>query len=238
MINTLAIALSSLLALPASLACPAKSHTNTPCRPVSGDKMISSFQLVLYNSTVAVWDPYMNSVVDTIAVPGLSFNPALHSSGVRHDLLDRLPYDVASRRVLRQRNLTAVTGGVYGGFQDTAYSTTFVLGTFLSSVIRVSADSETAATWYLQTPPDHTVHGLSGLVSLPDDKSLLVVDNADGQLYRFDISAAERTPVRVGGSVYAVSEWFVDDKVAGTLAGNRTKRPLVNIPAQINALLI
>ncbi|KAJ0167641.1 hypothetical protein CTA2_1394 [Colletotrichum tanaceti] len=223
---------------------------------------------VLYNSTVAVWDPYMNSVVDTIAVPGLSFNPALHSSGVRHDLLDRLPViidagaafarparasrattsSLTSRRVLRQRNLTAVTGGVYGGFQDTAYSTTFVLGTFLSSVIRVSADSETAATWYLQTPPDHTVHGLSGLVSLPDDKSLLVVDNADGQLYRFDISAAERTPVRVPltgaepawrrRSVYAVSEWFVDDKVAGTLAGNRTKRPLVNIPAQINALLI
>ncbi|TKW51705.1 hypothetical protein CTA1_12035 [Colletotrichum tanaceti] len=236
MINTLAIALSSLLALPASLACPAKSHTNTPCRPVSGDKMISSFQLVLYNSTVAVWDPYMNSVVDTIAVPGLSFNPALHSSGGISGDNFLIKYDVASRRVLRQRNLTAVTGGVYGGFQDTAYSTTFVLGTFLSSVIRVSADSETAATWYLQTPPDHTVHGLSGLVSLPDDKSLLVVDNADGQLYRFDISAAERTPV--GGSVYAVSEWFVDDKVAGTLAGNRTKRPLVNIPAQINALLI
>ncbi|TQN64770.1 Core trichothecene cluster (CTC) protein 14 [Colletotrichum shisoi] len=350
MISTLTLALSSLLALPVSLACPTKPHTNTTCRPVSGDKTIASFQLypenadfdtkrcvaVLYNSTVAVWDPYTNSIVDTITVPGLSFNPKLHSSGVRRDPLDRLSiiidagaafdtggqdisgdnflvkYDLASRQVLWQRNLTAVTGGVYSGFQDTAHAadgTTFALGTFPSSIIRVSADGKTAAAWYAQTPPDHTVHGLSGLVSSPDGKSLLVVDNADGQLYRFDISAAEGTPVRVpltgaeligtsldgvsipsryqgtvilvtdnaagtvvlrsrdaswdaaevlgtvpasplaeggasvttvqiGGSVYAVSEWFMDEKVAGTLAGNRTEWPLVDISAQIDALLI
>ncbi|KZL69270.1 tri14-like protein [Colletotrichum incanum] len=365
MINSLAVLLPALLALPASLACPTKSHANTTCSSVSGDKTISSFQLypenadydakrcvaylrytirlplvyldvVLYNSTVAVWDPSTNSIVDTITVPGLSFNPLLHASGVRRDPLDRLSviidagaafdtagqnisgdnflvkYDLASRQVLWQRNLTALTDGAYSGFQDTAHAadgTTFALGTFPSSIIRVSADGETANTWYLQTPPDHTVHGLSGLVSSPDGKSLLVVDNADGQLYRFHISAAEGSPVRVplsgaaligtaldgvsipsryhgtvilvsdnsagtvvlrsqdgtwnaaevlgtvpasplaeggasvatvqlGGSIYAVSEWFMDDKVAGTLAGNRTEWPLVDITAKVDALLV
>ncbi|GJC94073.1 TRI14-like protein [Colletotrichum higginsianum] len=345
MINTLALALSSLLALPSGLPYQASHQHYLPSRlgrqddlffpavPENADydtKRCVAYLSVLYNSTVAVWDPYTNSVVDTIAVPGLSFNPTLHSSGVRRDPLDRLSiiidagaafdtagqdisgdnflvkYDLASRQVLWQRNLTAVTGGVYSGFQDTAHAadgTTFALGTFPSSIIRVSADGETAAAWYLQTPPDHTVHGLSGLVSSPDGKSLLVVDNADGQLYRFDISAAEGAPVRVpltgaeligtaldgvsipsryhgtvilvsdnaagtvvlrsqdgswdaaevlgtvpasplaeaepvGGSVYAVSEWFMDDKVAGTLAGNRTEWPLVDISAQIDALLI
>ncbi|WYZ43733.1 hypothetical protein EsH8_VII_000169 [Colletotrichum jinshuiense] len=353
MITTLAFVLPALLALPTSLACPTKPHANTTCNSVSGNKTVSSFQLypenadfdtkrcvaylsVLYNSTVAVWDPYTNSVIETIAVPGLSFNSALHSSGVRRDPLDRLSiiidagaafdtggqnisgdnflvkYDLTSRQVLWQRNLTALTDGVYSGFQDTAHAidgTTFALGTFPSSIIRVSPDGEHASPWYLKTPPDHTVHGLSGLVTSPDGKSLLVVDNADGQLYRFDISATEGTPVRVplsgatrigsaldgvsipsryhgtvilvsdnvagtvvlrsqdgkweaaevlgtvpspplgaggasvatvqvGGSVYAVSEWFADDKVAGTLAGNRTEWPLFDISSEVDALLV
>ncbi|KAK2032384.1 hypothetical protein LX32DRAFT_555422 [Colletotrichum zoysiae] len=352
MVNTLAVVLPALLALPASFASPTKPSADTDCVPISGDKTISAFQLypenadydtkrcvaylsVLYNATVAVWDPSANSIVDTIAMTGLSFDPLLHASGVRRDPLDRLSiivdagaafdtsgqdisgdnflvkYDLGSRRELWRRNLTAVTAGVYGGFQDTAHTadgTTFALGTYPSSIIRVSADGKDAAAWYLRTPPDHTVHGLSGLVTSPDGRSLLVVDNSDGQLYRFDISAAEGTPVRVplsgaaaigtaldgvslpsryggtvilvsddaagtvvlrsrdaawneaevlgtvpglpsaegaasvttvqiGGSVYAVSEWFADDKVAGTLAGNRTEWPLIDITAKFDALL-
>ncbi|KAK1988564.1 hypothetical protein LZ30DRAFT_683820 [Colletotrichum cereale] len=354
MINTFAIALPALLAaLPTSLAHPTeKPRANTTCASVSGDKTISSFQLypenadydtkrcvayfsVLFNATVAVWDPATNSIADTITLPGLSFDPLLHASGVRRDPLDRLSiivdagtafdtagqdisgdnflikYDLASRQVLWQRNLTALTDGAYGGFQDTAHAadgTTFALGSYPSSIIRVSADGETAAPWYLHTPADHTVHGLSGLVASPDGKALLVADNTDGQLYRFDTAAAQGSPARVplsgaarvgnaldgvsipsryhgtvilasdnaagtvvlrsrdatwaaaevvgtvpglpaaegaanvatleiGGSVYAVSEWFADPKVPGTQAGNRTEWPLVDITAKIDALL-
>ncbi|EFQ27717.1 hypothetical protein CGRA01v4_02877 [Colletotrichum graminicola] len=352
MINTLAVFLPALLALPASLASPISSSASKDCAPVSGDKTISAFQLypenadydtkrcvaylsVLYNATVAVWDPSANSIVDTISLSGLSFNPLLHASGVRRDPLDRLSiivdagsafdtsgqniagdnflvkYDLSSRQELWRRNLTAVTGGVYGGFQDTAHAadgTTFALGTYPSSIIRVSADGGDAAAWYLRTPPDHTVHGFSGLVTSPDGRSLLVVDSSDGQMYRFNLSAAEGTPVRVplsgaaligtaldgvsipsryngtvilvsddaagtvvlrsrdaswdeaevlgtvpgpltaegaasvttvqiGGSVYAVSEWFTDAIVPGTLAGNRTEWPLVDITAKVDALL-
>ncbi|KAK1997243.1 hypothetical protein LX36DRAFT_711783 [Colletotrichum falcatum] len=334
------------------MASPLKSFDDSGCAPVSGNKTISAFQLypenadydtkrcvaylsVLYNATVAVWDPSANAVVETIAVPGLSFDPLLHASGVRRDPRDRLSiivdagtafdtagqniagdnflvkYDLGSRQELWRRNLSAVTDGVYGGFQDTAHAadgTTFALGTFPSSIIRVSADGEDAAAWYLRTPPDHTARGFSGLVTSPDSESLLVVDSTDGQLYRFDISAAQGTPVRVplsgaaligtaldgvslpsryngtvilasdnaagtvvlcsqdgtwdeaevlgtvpglpsaegafsvttveiGGSVYAVSEWFTDPVVPGTLAGNRTEWPLVDITANIDALL-
>ncbi|KAF6793381.1 hypothetical protein CMUS01_16100 [Colletotrichum musicola] len=340
-----------LLALPAIQACPTKSSQNTACAPVSGNKTIESFQLypenadfdtkrcvayfsVLYNTTVAAYDPY-TSTVSTIELPGLSFDPILHSSGVRVDPLDRLSiivdagaafdtegkdisgdnilvkYDLTTRQVLWQRNLTEVTGGVYGGFQDTAHGadgTTYALGTFPSSIIRVSPDGKDAKSWYLKTPADHTIHGLSGLVSAPDGKSILVADSADGQLYKFDISKEQGEPVRVpltgaeiigkaldgvsipsrykgkvilvsdnvdgtvvlhspdakwesakvvgtipngyladggstvatvqiGGSVYVVTEYFGDAKVEGTLAGNRTEWPLIDITAQVDALL-
>ncbi|KAF9874899.1 hypothetical protein CkaCkLH20_07593 [Colletotrichum karsti] len=341
-----------LLALPAAQACPTKQQSNTTCGQVSGNKTVNSFQLypenadfdtkrcvayfsVLYNTTVASWNP-VTSEIQTIEIPGLSFDSELHTSGVRVDPLDRLSiivdagsafdtegknitgdnilvkYDLTEKKVLWQRNLTEVTGGVYGGFQDTAHGadgTTFALGTFPSSIIRVSPDGSEATAWYLKTPADHTIHGLSGLVSAPDGKSILVADSSDGQLYRFDITAATApTPVRVpltsasiigsaldgvsipsryngtvilvsdnvngtvvlhsadakwesaavvgtvpngyladggstvatvqiGGSVYAVTEWFGDAKVVGTLAGNRTEWPLVDITANIDGFL-
>ncbi|OHE97528.1 hypothetical protein CORC01_07143 [Colletotrichum orchidophilum] len=341
------------LALPAVQACPTKHHhSSTACAQVTGNQTINAFQLypenadfdkkrcvayfsVLYNATVASWNP-STSEIKTIEIPGLSFNPEFHSSGVRIDPLDRLSivinagaafdtagqnitgdntlvkYDLTKKHVLWQRNLTEVTGGVYGGFQDTAHGpdgTTYALGTFPSSIIRVSPDGSEAVAWYLKTPANHTIHGFSGLVSSPDGKSLLVVDSSDGQLYRFDTANAKAsTPVRVpltsaktigaaldgvsipsryngtvilvsdnvkgtvvlhsadakwesaavvgtvpnayladggsttttvqiGGSVYASTEYFGDAKVAGTLAGNRTEWPLIDITANINGFL-
>ncbi|KAJ5014692.1 Core trichothecene cluster (CTC) protein 14 [Colletotrichum sp. SAR 10_99] len=343
-----------LLALPAVQACPTK-HQNTTCESVSGNKTVNAFQLypenadfdekrclayfsVLYNASVATWNPY-TSEIKTIELPGLSFDSELHSSGVRVDPLDRLSiiidagsafdtagqnitgdnilvkYDLTEEKVLWQRNLTEVTGGVYGGFQDTAHGpdgTTYALGTFPSSIIRVSPDGSEATAWYLKTPADHTIHGFSGLVAAPNGKSILIADSSDGQLYRFNLDTASNatapTPTRVpltlastigsaldgasipsrykgtvilvsdnvdgtvvlhsadgkwdsaavigtvpnaylaeggsttatvqiGGSVYSVTEWFGDDKVAGTLAGNRTEWPLVDITADIDAFL-
>ncbi|TDZ21893.1 Core trichothecene cluster (CTC) protein 14 [Colletotrichum orbiculare MAFF 240422] len=345
-----------LLALPAIQACPTKHHTtaNATCGPVAGNKTIEAFQLypenadfdtkrcvayfsVLYNATVASWNPY-TSEIQTIEIPGLSFDSALHSSGVRIDPLDRLSiivdagsafdtagqnitgdnflvkYDLTEKKILWQRNLSEVTDGVYGGFQDTAHGpdgTTYALGTYPSSIIRVSPDGSKADAWYLKTPANHTIHGLSGLVNAPDGRSILVADNTDGQLYRFNIEAnsSTRVPVlvpltgaakigssldgvsiparyngtvilatdnvdgtvvlhsadakwdsaavlgavpnaysaeggntvasvEIGGSVYSVTEWFIDSvKVPGTLAGNRTEWPLVDITASIDAIL-
>ena len=43
--------------------------------------------------------------------------------------------------------------------------------------------------------------------------------------------------VEMGGRVYIVEEWFTDPLVPGTSAGNRTSFPLVDVTAQLDALV-
>ncbi|KAM5350642.1 hypothetical protein ACJ41O_007147 [Fusarium nematophilum] len=343
---------SSLLLLSAStVSVFADKCSGSHCASISGNKTINSFQLYpenaffdesrcsvyfssVYNATIAVWDPYVNAVVDSIKVPGLSGNPLLHASGVKVDPLGRLSividagaafdtggqdisgdnflvkYDLESRRVLWQRNLTAVTKGVYSGYQDIEHDeqgNTFVIGTYPSSIIRVSANNENAKAWYLAQPPDHTKHGFTGAVSVGD--SIIVPDNTDGQLYRFnkrgksgkavriplssgktpigegldgaflppsykgtvllvsdntngtivlhsadgkwnkarnlgtianaylDVGGSTVATFQVGSSIYTVTEFFGDERVKGTLAGNRTSFPLVDITKEVADLL-
>ncbi|KAH7000774.1 hypothetical protein EDB80DRAFT_812120 [Ilyonectria destructans] len=323
------------------------------CPSPAGNLSVSAFQLypenadfdtkrcvayfsVLYNSSVAVYNPYKNTVVDVIEFPGLSGNPLLHASGVQVDPFDRLSvvvdagssfdtggqdisgnnwlvkYSLQEDRVLWQYNLTAVTAGAYSGFQDIEHDrhgNTFVLGTFPTSLIRVTADGKKATPWYLGPRSDPIVAGFTGLVNIGD--ALVVSNVTDGQLYRFDITSAQGTPVRIplttaqdriggpldgvylppryagkvilvsdnvggtivlrssdakwktaerlgvvpndlvaqGGStvasvqigdrIYAVTEFFGDSQqiVPGTLAGNRTAFPLIDISAQVEKLL-
>jgi hypothetical protein len=160
--------------------------------------------------------------VHTFEAPGLSGNPLLHSSGVRVDPLDRLSvvidagaafdtggqniegdnflvkFDLVDKSLLWRANLTNATAGVYGGYQDSESDdagNTFVLGTFPSSLIKVSADGKSIVPWYLVEPANHTIHGFSGIAR--KDDTLLVTDNSDGQLYRFDIKASKGKPVHV-----------------------------------------
>ncbi|KAF4996348.1 hypothetical protein FDECE_12492 [Fusarium decemcellulare] len=342
---------SSIALLSASATVVLGRSSGSHCASISGDVTINSFQLYpenvgfdesrcsvyfssVYNATIAVWDPYVNAVIDSIKFKGLSGNPLLHASGVKVDPLGRLSvvidagaafdtegkdisgdnflvkYDLKSRRELWRRNLTAVTNGVYSGFQDIehdSHGNTFVIGTFPSSIIRVSANNEKATPWYLAKPPDHTKHGYTGAVSIGD--YIIVPDNTDGQLYRFNkndksgkrfkvslssgnkpigtgldgaflppsyhgtvllvsdnsngtivLRSADRkwsraqklgvipnrfltaggstvASFQVGSSIYSVTEYFGDSKVPGTLAGNRTKFPLVDITKQVEALL-
>jgi hypothetical protein len=92
---------------------------------------------------VAVYDPYQDSMVDIITFDGISLNPALHLGGVAVDPLTDLvtivvdagaafvtggkdvtgdnwiiKYDPAAKKVVWRLNITEVTGGRYGGFQD------------------------------------------------------------------------------------------------------------------------
>ena len=175
---------------------------------------------VLYNSTVAAWNPQTDKIEKTITIPGLSGDSLLHLSGVKVDPLDRLSmivdagtafdtaganitgknylvkYDLASDKILWTADLGILTNGTYGGFQDVAHDakgTSFALGTFPSSLVRVTADGQ-AEAWYLREPADHTIKGFCGLVPSPDGKSLLVSDSSDGKLYRFNMAAAKGVP--------------------------------------------
>lgn len=282
-----------------------------------------------------MYDPYKKRIVDTIHLPGLSGDPVLHMSGVVVDpqgllsvivdagaAFDTQGQDISGDnflvkvdpnhgQVLWRKNLTEVTNGVYGGYQDAAHDThgnTFVVGTFPTSIVKVGSNGSTAISWYLQPQPNQTVPGLSGLAASGD--ILLSTDSSDGQLYRFNMTekvghkihvplkgsnatrignsldgillpkqfngtvllvsdttdgtvvlrsadglwtSAEMVGtvpnlylsqngfsvdnVEIGGSLYSVTEFFLDEKVPGTLAGNRTQFPLVDITHQVLELL-
>lgn len=166
---------------------------------------------------MAVFDPYTNTIVDSITFPGLSGDPTLHlgpalpdQSGGLTILLDAaaafstggadvsgsnilIKYDLAQRAVVWQRNLTAeVTQGRFGGFQDVEHDragNVYVVGTFPGTILRADKDGNGLSTWFL--PPqaqlaNTTVAGLGGIASIREADVLLVNNNADGQIYRFD----------------------------------------------------
>jgi outer membrane protein assembly factor BamB len=219
--------------------------------------------------------------------------------------------DPVRGQVLWRKNLTEVTNGVYGGYQDVAHDAhgnTFVVGTFPTSIVKVGPNGSTAIPWYLQPQPNQTVHGLTGLAA--NGEILLATDSSDGQLYRFNstngmgrkthvpikgnrtagigndldgialpqcfngtvLLVSDNTEgtivlrsadglwtsaevlgtvpnmllsqngstvdtVEIAGSLYSVNEFFLDDKVPGTLAGDRTQFPMIDITKEVLALL-
>lgn len=236
-----------------------------------------------------------------------------------------IKYDMDSLQVAWQLNLTAeITQGHFGGYQDVTHDKNeniYVVGTFPGTVLRVDKNGNGLKGWFLPDAAglaNTTVAGFGGIESIPAEDLLLVNNNADGQIYRFDnVSASETgTPVLVhrtdassgataaplgftdaillpakynntvllvaedavgvvvlrskdgkwtsaetigtvsnnvseamGGQVpaaveigpsklFMVEEFFTDTPlVAGTNAGNRTAFPMIDITAQVDAML-
>ncbi len=179
----------------------------------------------LYNSTVSVYDAIENRVTEVITLPGITNVPAFHVSGVQVDTAhDKLTisantgaafdtagvdisgtnlivqYDLATRAVEWQQNLTAVSKGLYGGFQDMehdAAGNSFVIGTYPSSIVKISADGKTAEPWIVASGTNSTVHGYTGIAAFNQRRNVLVTDGERGQVLRFDLAAARGEPVRV-----------------------------------------
>lgn len=134
---------------------------------------------VLYNASVAVYNPSSNTFEKGINFPPLTMDPIFHASGIDVDhtakrlsviveagvafdteganvtgdnFLYKVDLNDAKREVLWRANLTAVTDGAYGGCQDAAHDglgNTFVVCTYPSAVIKVNADGSAAVPWYL-----------------------------------------------------------------------------------------
>lgn len=179
----------------------------------------------LFNRTVSVYDAIQNRVTEVITIDGITDNPKLHVSGVqvdtRHDKLSimanagaafdtsgadisgdnfLIQYDLRTKTIEWKVNLTPISGGTYGGFQDIEHDAAgncFVIGTFPSSIIKVSADGQTAVAWYVERNTNQTVHGYSGVVSFNHGRNLLVNDNEHGQIFRFDTLATSGQPTHV-----------------------------------------
>ncbi|KAJ4424374.1 hypothetical protein N0V82_000893 [Gnomoniopsis sp. IMI 355080] len=190
-----ALGLSALVALagvaeslPTSSTCPAFNN---------GTFVVDAFQLypenakfdpvrcrvyfgALFNASVAVFDPYNNTITESINFPGLSGDINIHlgpalpdASGRLTVLLDAaaafatggadvsgtnviLKYDFDTNSVLWQHNISAeVTQGRFGGFQDVAHDkdqNIYIVGTFPGTILRVRDDGTGLAPWFLPEP--------------------------------------------------------------------------------------
>ena len=118
-----------------------------------------------------------------------------------------LKYDPVARREVWRANLTSLTGGKWGGFQDVTTSadgTAYVAGTYPKSVVRVDPSGRHIEWFYPPQTTNTTVHGYTGIDST--GTTVLVVDNQavpeespDGNaaIFRFDMRDPHPHPVRV-----------------------------------------
>ena len=222
-------------------------------------------------------------------------------------------YDPIRDTILWTIDLNSITGGKYSGFQDVdsdPRGNVYVVGTWSSSIIRISPEGKDVKIWYLQNPVNQTRVGFSGIAStgnilLVADKNgfngsrivrfdatkdigipyivpltpanfslektdavylppkyngrvLLVAvqyngtavivsedgrwDTAEFKGYipcasAADVAGSQMTAnTQIADSLYTVQEWF-DWPPNGSLAGNRTTFPMVDITAEVEALV-
>jgi hypothetical protein len=190
------------------------------CAPMS----LLTCNRVLFNASVAVFDPYENKILDVLTFPGVTHNPAQHIGGVAADpysglltvvtdagaafetsgadisgnnLLYKL--DPVTYSILWTANLTATSEGKYGGFQDVEHDSrgnTYVVGSWPTSILRVDKLGN-VTPWYVPSGLSHTQLGYAGLAAVYGTDILLANDNLSGQLYRFDMSDEQGTPTLV-----------------------------------------
>ena len=178
----------------------------------------------VWNATVGVYDPYRDNFVSILEFPGITRTGTLHIGGVAWDkytnlwtiLVDSanpwatngadvsgdnllIKYDPDRKTVLWTLNITAVTNGVYGAFQDVEHDVrgnTYVVGTFPGTLMKADAHGRAIKPWYLPPVIEHTKMGFGGLADVGND--ILLSQDGDGRVYRFNMQDELRgTPVLV-----------------------------------------
>ncbi|PHH77284.1 hypothetical protein CDD82_3579 [Ophiocordyceps australis] len=212
------------------------------CQPQPGNVTLDKFQLypenagidterclvyfsVLYNSSVAVWNPLENKFLDDIIIQNISGQASQHASGVRrdaaHDTLSIMlnagaafdtsgsdisganflvSYNLTSQSTKYITDLTRFTDGKYGGFQDFEHGddgSTYVIGTYPGSLYKVSPDGNDVKALWLSKKENGSFLNITG-VGKADDKTLVTPGTGDSNgLYRFDITSESCEPVQI-----------------------------------------
>lgn len=174
----------------------------------------------LFNASVVVYDPYKDAILDIIMFDGITHNPALHIGGVEVDPQSRLvsvvvdaaapfntggrdisgdnfiiKYDPAKKRVLWNKNITAVSKGQYTGFQDIEHDprgNTYIVGSFPGTILKVNRAGAVLEPWFLPAQIVPTKFGFAGLAATGD--ILLSNNNEDRQIYRFNMRDSKGKP--------------------------------------------
>ncbi|GAB1316067.1 Trichothecene biosynthesis protein [Madurella fahalii] len=179
---------------------------------------------ILYNSSIGIYSP-ATSQLSVLPIPSQTLNPTYHIAGVIWDKHSSLvsavvtqalafrtggvnitgdnwlnKYDPAAGRWLWSANLTTVSGGRYGGFNDVAHDragNSWVCGTFPGTILKVDKTGRHITEWYVPRQVNRMVWGFTGIEVV--GRALLVVDVAKGALLRFEDIRKEKggEPVRV-----------------------------------------
>ena len=195
-------------------------------------KLTVTSHSALFNGSIAEYDPYKDKFV-IFNFPGITDATDEHASGIDynsktgllHIVIDSqrpfltggadvggdnwlIRYDPRRRRELWRANLTSVTKGLWGGFQDVAVDSrgnSYVIGTYPKSILKVDNTGKHISVWYPPQTTDTTVRGYTGTASLNGD-TMIVGDNegisesqitGNSNLYRFDLTKAKGKPVRI-----------------------------------------
>lgn len=181
---------------------------------------------MLYNSSVAVWDPTNNVIESIIEFPETN-KAEYHASGIEVEaktgLLSAIinpgaafdtsgadisgdsflyKIDMKTKKWLWRKNVSKPTEGRYGGCQEAIHDrhhNTFVLCTYPGAIIKVSADGKTATSWYESNymKPGETPQRPGLTGGVSKDDFLLAVDDESHKLLRFDMTAEKGEPVVV-----------------------------------------
>ncbi|KAK3347765.1 trichothecene biosynthesis enzyme [Neurospora tetraspora] len=202
--------------------------------PENADWDAHSCQVIfgsLWNGSVAIYNPYLSQITQSLTFPGVTNTGTYHIGGVAFDPLSNLytiltdpaaawdteggdlrgdhlliKYNPITNHTLWTLNLTTLTHERYGGFQDVETDrrgNTYVVGTFPGTILRADKHGREIKEWYLPDPfPTVTPGtpfakgGFGGLAAVPGTEILLSNDG-DGQIYRFDMRADRGHPVAV-----------------------------------------
>jgi len=177
----------------------------------------------LYNDSIAVYNPATKDI-KTIIIPGQNLDVSLHIAGTIWDKYSSLvssvttnaftirsggtnisgdnwlnKYDPASGKFLWQTNLTTVSQGRYGFFNDVThdrFGNTWVCGTFPGTIIKVDRTGKHIDEWYIPKKFNQTESGFTGIDSVGN--TLLVVDEGKGALFRFNMRDKKgKEPIKV-----------------------------------------
>ncbi|KAB5523159.1 hypothetical protein GE09DRAFT_1178568 [Coniochaeta sp. 2T2.1] len=158
----------------------------------------------LWNASVAIFNSYENKMIDILEFPGITNSIPEHIGGVgwdQHTGLVSILVDAATPWATNGEDISGDNllmkydprkRQMLWSHDDRG--NTYVVGTYPGTIMRVSPGGNKVTPWYLPPHINHTQKGFSGLAVVDN---MLLSNDADGQIYRFDMRKAHGVPVLV-----------------------------------------
>ncbi|KAK0745497.1 hypothetical protein B0T18DRAFT_367179 [Schizothecium vesticola] len=179
----------------------------------------------VWNATVGIYNPYAPNMTQVLEYPGVSHTGDLHIGGLAWDPFTGLytiltdpaaawatggadvsgthllmKYNPLTKQTLWTLNISTVSHERYGGFQDVETDrrgNTYVVGTWPGTILRADKRGKAIKEWHVPRPLAPTTQkGFGGLALVPES-DILLSNDGDGQIYRFDTRDEVGRPVLV-----------------------------------------